>query len=276
MKGFVITIVSVSLILLLVLLSSSLRNSHLSMERALTEPQALSYAAFLFDDVAEDVNSIAGPEITLMETNSSMNIQIKDSIPKENYSGELSDYEGFLETKIANQTHAYIDANFSNMSSGAVLVSINEDYTYENDPATGEMLFTSQGGTGATSYYITVMVSETRQNFTSFDFNENGDLNVTIEYKDLNGSLTETGKLFSDVPNSLDVVYADNSSLYIDIGKKDGNDGSLWIKAENTTASVDWYVTLPPIDSTKRIGYAYDATMEYVQGGVKVSRRIGS
>ncbi|MHA2069815.1 MAG: hypothetical protein ACXABY_36080 [Candidatus Thorarchaeota archaeon] len=100
MKGFMITIVSVSLIMLLVVLSSMLYDSYLSMERALIEPRGLSYGAFLFDDVAENVEFIVGTDIMLTQTNASTVVRIKDELPKENFSSTLLKFEEFLEDEV--------------------------------------------------------------------------------------------------------------------------------------------------------------------------------
>ncbi len=273
MKGFVITLISISLIVLLVMFSTTLRAGYRSMERAIAEPQPLTYAAFLFDDVANSVNSIVGPEIRILETNSSTEIRIADTVPKNNFTTELSAYENFLESVVANETHSSINANFSNMSSGKVLIIINRNYIYENDPATQEMLFTSQNSTGATFYRVSISIDSRRANLTSFAFNESGDLNVSLNYADSNGSIIENGVVFSNKPNRFRVDYDDGSSLYIDIGIKNGNDGSLWIKSTNATADVSWSVELPPA-GTKGIGYSYDATLDYVQGNIRLSRKI--
>lgn len=275
MKGFVMTLVTISIIMILVMLSVSMHNSHLKMERALTEPQPLIYSAFLFDGVAEDVKAIAGPNMAIRQTNESTTIIFGDIVPGDNVSSDLNSYENFLESAIANQSHAQIDANFSNMSTG-VLVDINEHYTYERDFAAGEVLFTAGSDTGATYYEINITVVKERANFTSFPFNSSGDLTVNVRYLDMNGSKTEGGKLFSNEVNRMEVLYADGGYLYVDIGKKNGSDGSLWMKAVNASASVQWLVDLPPAASNESIGYEYDASLEYVLGNVRMQRKIGN
>jgi len=275
MKGFVMTLVTISIIMILVMLSVSMHNSHLKMERALTEPQPLIYSAFLFDSVAEDVKSIAGPNMTIRQTNESTTIVFGDIIPGDNVSSDLNSYENFLETTIANQSHAQVDANFSNMST-AVLVKINEHYTYERDFAAGEALFTAGTDTGAAHYEINITVVKERANFTSFPFNDSGDLTVNVRYLDMNGSENEGGKLFSNQVNRMEVLYADGGHLYVDIGRKNLSDGSLWIKAVNASASVQWLVDLPAAASNESIGYTYDATLEYALGDIRMQRKIGN
>jgi hypothetical protein len=274
MKGFVITLISTSLILVLVTLSASIYDSYRSMERDLIQPQSLTYAASLFDDVAGDVNDLAGLEIKLTQTNTSTGLFISDTVPKPNYTANLTAYESFLESTYANQTHAYIDVNFSNMSN-ALDLEINEDYRYTNDIADGDMLFTSSGGTGATAYFVNITVDEYRANLTLPDFNSSGDINLTLMYVDLNGTRTDSGKVFSHKADRLDVEFDGGGSLQLDIGPAAGNRGSLSLETDNVTAQVSWYVILPPIDGDKKFGYEYDATMEYVQGKVSMSRNIG-
>ncbi|MBU0532414.1 hypothetical protein KKB44_02880 [Candidatus Micrarchaeota archaeon] len=266
-KGFVITIATVALITLLVMLATALHNSYLNMERALLEPQPLMYAAFLSDSIANDVNSIVGPEISFVETNTSMIITIEDIIPKENVSGELSNYENFVD---AMMTNAQLDLNFSNMSSTMI---INEDYYYETEEEA--MLFTSSPATDAIEYQINVSVFGTRTNYTGFAFNESGDLNVSLRYTDLSGTITESGAIFSNQLNRFEVYYGNESFVYIDVGDVGGGDGSLQITTQNAGASFRWNVMLPLPEEDNRIGYQYDATVDYVQDNIRLTRMIG-
>jgi hypothetical protein len=276
MKGFVISLISVSLISLLVAFSSSLHNEYLAMERALSQPQPLAYAAFMFDRVAYDVNAIAGPNISIIENSSGLGIFVADTVPKDNYTGRLSAYENFIESAaFSNATHAAIDGNFSNMSFGVLTLLIDQDYTYTNDPGGSDMLFTSAGGTNATYYEINVTVLQNTENVTHFNFNSSGDLNLTLHYTDLNTTLTESGTVFSDQANSFKITYASGGTLNITVGQKSGNPGSLYIKAQNVNASTSWFAALPRPKETKKLGYSYNATLSYIQGGIAKTARIG-
>jgi len=277
MKGFVMMVISVALISLIVVFASSLHENYLSMERALARPQALSYAAFFSDDVAASVNALLGPDIHLSESSNSTTIIIGDAVPRQNFSSNLSRYESFLENVFANQTHTVVDANFSNMTNGRVKLFIDEKYTYENDPATKEMLFASSGGTGAAAYAINITAGSTRKNYSAPQFNSSGDLAVDIRYSDLNGSMSWSGKVSSGQISRMQINYTDGTALYLEIGRTHGDAGSLWMKSTGVTApaSVSWSAVLPPIDSNKKLGYEYDAYLSYKQGDVSLGRRIG-
>lgn len=274
MRGFAITLVAVSLIALLVMLSTSLHGSYLSMERALLEPQPLIHASFLFETVAHDIHSIVGPDMIFYLGNESFGILFFDVIPSENFTADLSEYESFLEGTIANETHASIDVNVSALTPENMEVTINEDYSYIRDQ-NDTVLFVSSGGTGATFYGINITVVETRANVTPFSFSPGGDLNVTLMYSDLNGTITESGTVFSDAVNVFWVNYSGGGELIIEVGKVSGSDGGFSVEAEDVDADLNLFVSLPPLDASKKMGYEYDATMDYLQGDMWISRRIG-
>ena len=86
MKGFVITILSISLIMILVTLIFSLQNAQLSTERALIEPLPLMYGSAISDNVAYQLNSVVGPSISANESNSSTILSVNDTLQPYNYS----------------------------------------------------------------------------------------------------------------------------------------------------------------------------------------------
>lgn len=276
MKGFILTIVSVSMIALLVVLSTALQDSHLSMERALVEPRSLSYGAFLFDDVAYSINNITGTGLGISQTNVSTLVVIEDTIPKRNYTEDLLDYEVFLETEIANMSHALIDANFSEIHNGTYEVRINGGYVYSNHMLDEEMLFTNPSSTGAKAYEIYITTDGTRANLTAMEMNSSGDLNVTIHYMDKNGSISSDGQVHSHKSNRMEVEYMNGGSLRLGLGSVGGNHGSLWMEAENVSAEFSFSVLLPPADSDTDVGFEYPCPMNYTQGNVMILRDIGS
>lgn len=275
MRGYVITILSVSLVVVLVALSMSLRNAYLSTERALIEPLPLTYAAFLLDDMAYEFNSVVGPQIAINESNSSIIIGINDTLHAYNHSADIAAYGTFLTGAVANRTASNISANFTNISSGMMRVFIDEDYVYTNNHTTREMLFTRGGGTNATSYNISFTVAGVRGNVTHMAFNASGNLNVSIAYTDWNGTGTETGRVFANQANAFGVSYANGSGVAMIVGINGGNSGSLWLQGQGTDANVSWSTMLPPLNASKARGYAYDATVSYVQGKVSKRARLG-
>lgn len=275
MRGFVITILSVSLIMLLIILIMSFRNTQLSMERAIIEPLPLIYAAFLQDDIGGEFNSIVGPQLDLDEKNDSMTLTVNDRLQDYNYSAEISAYERFLIGEVADRTASNISANFTNLTDGTIKLFINEDYAYTNNHSKNETVFTRSGGTGAASYDITITITAIRGEVTHMTFNDSGTLNVTIRYTDLNGTDIEEGTIFPDQSNRLKIDYVGDKSMTITIGPKDGNDGSFVMKSTGIAADVAWIAVLPPLDGNKKQGYEYDGYVRYVQGPVSLIRRVG-
>lgn len=275
MKGFIITILSVSLIMLLIILVISFRNAQLSTERGIIEPLPLIYAAFLQDNIGHEFNSIVGPELELEQKNDSMVITVDDRLQDYDYSAELFAYESFLIGEVASRTASNISTNFTNLTNGSIKLFINEDYTYTNNHSKNESIFTGEGGTGATSYDINITITAIRGNVTHMEFNESGTLNVTIRYTDLNGTGIEEGKIFPDQSNTLKIEYVGDKDMTITIGPEDGNDGSLVMKSNGIAADVEWTVVLPPLDGNKKQGYEYDGYVRYEQGPVTLVRRIG-
>lgn len=275
MKGFVITLVSIGLIVTLITLAMSLRNSQLATERSLMGPLPLIYASFLSDAVARDLNSMVGPGIDIDAMNDSTTIRITDSLDSLDHSGELSAYGDFLAGEVASRTASSISANFTNLSGGRITVFINDAYAYSNDHSSNETLFTRSGGTNASSYDINLTVTAVRANVTHMEFNSSGPLNVTIRYTDLNGTAMEQGSVFPDQASSFRVDYANGGSVTVTVGVRSGNDGSLEIVASGIGAKAEWAAALPPRNETERLGFEYDATMDYTQGGVRKTARIG-
>ncbi len=273
MRGFLVSLISVALIAVLFMFSNALNSNYISMERAIAAPQPVTYAAFIFDEVGDDVNAIVGPSISFSETNDSIGLLIADSVPGDNFTDELADYESFLEDEVADAAHAAIDINLTNLSSLDVGVVLNEEYEYRSDQQ--EMLFTSSGGTGAVSYDINISVFKTRGNITTFTFDPGGDMEVSLRYTDSNGTIVENGRLHSDAPNTFTATYEGGGSLDVTVGLKSGEDGSLSIRPQDAEAYFSWHVLLPKPDADKRIGFEYDAVMNYSQANIRMTRKIG-
>jgi hypothetical protein len=275
MRGYVITILSVSLIMILIALAMSLRSAYLSTERALIEPLPLTYAAFLLDDAAYEFNSIVGPQIGIAESNSSIVVSINDTLHTYNHSADIATYGAFLSGEVANITVSSISANFTNITGGTMRVFIDEDYVYTNNHTSRGMLFTRSGGTNATSYNISFTVAGVRGNVAHMAFNASGNLNVTIAYTDWNGTGTETGTVFAGQANTFSVTYANGSGVTVGVGMNAGNSSSLWLQGQGIDANVSLSAVLPRLNASKERGYAYDATVDYTQGRVSKHARFG-
>jgi hypothetical protein len=275
MRGFVITLTSVGLIAMLVILAISLRNAQFATERALMEPLPLIYSSFILDDIAYEFNSLVGPSIWINKDNDSTLIAVSDTLHDENHSAVISAYGAFLAGEVSSRTSSDISANFSNLTGGTMRLFINEDYVYSNSYQANESLFTKPGGTGASSYEINLTVTAVRRAVSHMEFVENGSMNVTIRYTDLNGTAIEEGEVSPDQHNTFSLDYGDGRALDIEIGPQGGDSGSFLMKASGISAESSWAVLLPRTDASKRVGYAYDATVRYAQGKVTKLGRIG-
>ncbi|MCI0503679.1 hypothetical protein L0Y65_03120 [Candidatus Micrarchaeota archaeon] len=276
MRGFVLSIISLLFLAFLFTLATTLHDHYLRMERSLLLPQPLSYAAYSIGSAAVSLNSIVGPGISIDADNETLELSIADRIPMENVSEKVSEYASFLEGGLSDQTHASISANLSGVSGGSYGLHINRRYVYTNG-LDGDMLFRAESGpTNASSYTIYVSVARERENVTHFNFTESGDVNVTLIYADLNGTIHEEGRVSSDSVSRFQVSYAGGGTLEVGCGRASASAGSLWMQAHNVTAETGWQAILPPPGEGDRVGYEYDAAMIYRINGASVSRRIGT
>lgn len=274
MRGFILSLVAILFLAFLFFAATSLHTHHLTMERMLLFPQPLSYGAFVHDQAAYELNRIIGPDIYMDSSNTSFNLTIRQDIPAENMSNLLEDYEELLEQDLADEIHANIDANLTNIYDGDHEMTIAGLYSYSTD-MDGTMLFNAiSGDTGVLYYELNVTIPEERTNLIRMSEDPSG-INVTINYVDLNGTVLEEKTVNPSAANRFIVDY-NGSSLEIGVGRESGNDGSLWILATNLTAQVTWSAVLPPLNESDKAGFQYDAWMNYSSGPYSVNRQIGT
>ncbi len=242
---------------------------------ALLEPLPLIYSAFTIDAISSEFNSLIGPQISITQGNTSTQISVKDMLHGYNHSGEISSFGAFISGEAASRSASSISANFTNLTEGNILVFINEDYEYLNNHNLNESVFTREGGTDAYSYEINITTNGVRVNSTPMEFDPGGTLNVTIRHSDLNGTIVEEGAIFPGGSHSLRVYYEGGGVLEVEVGPYAGNPGSFEIESTGVGSVVSWSAVLPPINETKKLGYEYDATIEYAQGNAAKRCRIG-
>ncbi len=275
MRGFVITILSVFLVVLLVVLVISLRNTQLSTERALLAPLPLMYGSSLLDNSAGALNSIVGPQLSLDSQNDSFTVNVADRLTDYNYSAELYSFGSFLSGDIAGRTASEITLNLTNLTQGVNRLMIADEYGYTNDHLLNKTTFFRSGGTNARSYEVNLSINAVRSTVTHMTFNSSGTLNVTITYHDLNGTDVEEGKVFPNQLNQLRIDYPSGASVVLTIGPSGGSDGSLIIQSTKISTQTSWSALLPRLNATQRLGYVYDGTIAYRQGDVLISKNIG-
>jgi hypothetical protein len=275
MKGFVITLISVSLIVILVVMAISLRNEELRSQRVIIEPLPLIYSSFYFDSVAQGLNKIAGPELELQENNTSTIIRISDRIETDNHAQEIVNFADFISGDFAQRTQSNISMNLSNITNGTNKLFIHEDYIYINDHNMNQSNFTKEGGTGARTINIQYNIGAVRSNVTSPIFSNNGTMNMSFVITDLNGTINETGLAYANQVTFMTIDYIGGCQITIQIGRINSNDGSYSISTTNCEIDYSAEVELQPLNFEKKYGYQYDATMNYSQGKIEKSDRIG-
>ena len=288
MKGFAMTLFVIVFISSLVYFFLILQTEHRKLENAITEPQQLAHSTYLFDAVAGDFNTILGPVRSITRDDNGTFVVFSDSVPKDSFSTTLDSYRNAFEINVSNQSHITASLNISNMSNTSgngsgnspFNVFINRQYNYSNPVNTGgngSMFFVSGAGgaTNASFYEINLTVVKNRLSLVS-PVTGAGDINITIRYTDNNGTIIVTGPVSSLASNLLSVTYTDGSSLMVLIGLSGLiNTGALAITTTNTTATTNWSVHLPVPSAQTRVGYEYDATLDYSQSNTRIIRRLG-
>jgi len=236
MRGFVVTLISMSLIIILLMLAISLRSGQLASERYLSEPLPMIYGAVIVDDAGYELNSLIGPSMSFEAGNDSMGLLIVDTMDEENESALLEAYALFLEGKVAERTASNITLDMSNISQLTDRVWIDGDYLYTNDHSDREVVLSREGGSGASYYEVNFTVFSQRANVSAPAYDPNGTINVTIIYTDLNGTEVEEGTLAADGSGTFRVEYVGGTSMEVKVGRIEGKDGSLGLRGEGIYA----------------------------------------
>ena len=270
-KGFIASIIAMSLVAILVLLWIQLQVAALEFESTITSSQPIIYPRYYFDNVFNDVRSIAGPStLSLVETNTSFSIVIGEKLPKANFTGQLDTYKNFLEATFSATAHANFSANFSNLTDGTYELSIGNlqfSLNYTNQSA-NSLSFgpANSSGINITRYDINVTVSKYRASRTQFVDNPAGDLNITLIYSDLNGTVAETKLLNSNAVSSSRVTYTDGSFVDINIGSPAKK--ALFYVADNAASPAFVFVATLSLNESVDLRPGYLALLNYTQSSV--------
>jgi len=275
-QAFIASIIAVSLSLLLLTIWVILNTSSLIFEKNLSDIQPITFSSFIFDDVGSELESIVGPAFTLEETNVSVKISISDKLPKQNFTGLLSNYKTYLETNFSNNIHANLSANFSNLTDGALeLFFLNNGYQYRNnytdndtDNKSNSIIFQSISATNATYYEVNFTVLKFRNIISSFISDPTGDINVTVRASDLNDTYLESATINSTLVNTFKVNYTDGSDVSLTIGRVANTDGGLQLIDNDASPEFSFVVILPLQDAQTRLVSTYNAMLNYSQGKV--------
>lgn len=274
MKAFVISISAITLILTLVIFFNLLNNQTTELERALAEPIPLIYAKMVVSSIGYEIANIGGPELTIIENNETIKLLINEELPKASYSSALNSYVSFIAGNFSDAVNADINVNVSNLTNGSIRAYLFEDYIYENNYTGQDTIlfgtYDENGSANASVYVINISVLKYRAYVKPFTFGS-GDMNVTINYKDLNGTVSENGLLNSAGTNVFSINYYYQSVLStveVEVGRVRNRQGALFIRDINASSDVGIEVTIPKQNASKHVRERYEAMINYVQNNV--------
>ena len=274
MKAFVLSISAISLVLTLVIFFNLLNTQSAEFERALAEPVPMIYANMVVSSIGYEIASICGPSMNMIENNDSIMLMINEELPKESYANTLLSYVNFISGNFSDAVHADISVNITNLTNGSIRSYLFEDYIYENNYSEDNTIlfgtWDEEGSTNATEYVINISVLKYRSTVNSFSFGS-GDMNVTINYKDLNGTISENGFLNSAGSNIFSISYNYASALStveVELGKVGNRSGALFVTDINASSTLGLEIRIPEQNASKQIHERYEAMINYVQGNV--------
>ena len=269
-KGFISTIIAVSLAIILIVLWLALRQAAINFERNVTEAQPISFAGYYFDNVFEEVRGIIGPAaLSIEENNTTFRVLVSDTMSKANFSNTLNTYKNYLETNFSSRIHANVSLNTSNITDGTYELMIDRfqySFNYTNSSSNSIIFSAINGSAGITNYNVNISVSKTRLSRTAFVNNPAGDINVTLTYTDISGTVTETRTLVSNTLATSNITYTDNSTVSINVGSA-ANPGQLQI-IDNSASPVFTFVASFPLNNATRLLPYYNSLLNYTQGDI--------
>ncbi len=269
-KGFVSTIIAISLAIILIALWLALRQSAINFERNVTEVQPISFAGYYFDGIFEEVRGIIGPAaLSIEEDNATFRVLISDTMPKANFSNTLAIYKNYLETNFSSRIHANVSLNTSNITDGTYELMVDRfqySFNYTNSSSNSIIFSAISGSAGITNYDVNISISKTRLSRTAFVNNPAGDINVTLTYTDSSGTVTETRTLMSNTLATSSITYTDNSTVGINVGSV-ASPGQLQI-TDNSASPAFTFVASFTLNNATRLFPYYNSLLNYTQGNV--------
>jgi hypothetical protein len=257
-KGFVITISAILLLTAVLLLDRSNQKMSKEHETAVIDSQAVDSAEYFFDDVADDLRNLLGPQVLIARNSSESSITFIEQLPL-NTSSLLSNYSSFI-AGYSQSVNAQASLDTSGILNGNLLVFSNGLGYYRN--ATAVKFYSPNGSTNSTAYALNISSNAYRTSENISSIPQSGAVKLTLHYMDLNGSIDLSGA-FDPSAQSIYAVSYQGSSLTLRLGNISGSTDSLSVEqngsiqlAFNLTARGGWNTSL---------GYAYNANLSYSQ-----------
>ncbi len=277
MKGFFVSLVTITMILIIFFLWSSTTRASIDFDLNVYESYSSATPGFLADDIWFDVNKIVGPSMNLTKgvEDNFTRIYIGDFLPKSNFTSRLQSYKDFVEERMLNQTNANISLDFSSLTDGNLEVTLMDNYTYLNDYLSSEentvLFYKNDEDTDVYEYYINITTPQSRESVDDFNWNPSGSINVTLVYSDNNGTTTTSGRLRPNIANEFEIEYENGGEIEITIGRN-FNDGEFVMRTQNVSTTFNLVAVLDPQSS---LGMEYNATLNYSSQNVRKDSLIG-
>ena len=266
MKGFIATLVSIMLGLLLLLYAISIREDVQAFEQTSNQFNALRHAALVFDAVAADMDRILDADIELHDNNDTVSLVLLGTLPPANSTDTLTAYQDFLADDFASRAHADISLNLSNLTDGAAELRFFDRYDLVFDYENETLLFLPGNSSLPARYDINITFNEVRSSQV-MDIEESADgagINLSLYYLDNNGSVTRDGIIDEERLNSLRITFASNYTFSLELG--DGEDGEIRMETD-APATLAMGVDAPALAPPEPLSYAYEAELYYAQEG---------
>lgn len=264
MKGLIFTISIIFISMLIVSLSSfELENEReINRERVLQERIGMS--AYLFDDVADDLEDLMGMDIEAGRNATHFSITVDDSFPFP--SPNLSSYESYLEDVYSSNTHSNISMDTTGMGDKIVEFS-NGIYYKREEGAWGKGILSSPKGVNRTGIRVNIVCSIASANITQMEEDVGGELHVIINYSDLNSSLEQDIHINKGVDRLMDVNFTTKGLRFV-IKQTEATYDRAYVEVYNGPSCSFELVEELKDESGGDIVYYYNALMNYTQGNV--------
>ncbi|QLJ52760.1 MAG: hypothetical protein Sv326_0585 [Candidatus Fermentimicrarchaeum limneticum] len=261
-RGFVITISTILLLMVILLFSQANQNRMREEQRAVMEAHLIDSAAYFFDDAAEDFRSMLGPAVEISRNSSESNITFRDRLPRGGGDGLLLSNYGEFVADYSNKTNSAVSLNSSNLENGRLIVFSN-GLRYDRN-STSVRFYSSSGGTNATAYELSIFSNAYRKGENISSLSKTGSVRLTIHYSDLSGNRDVSGAFDPNAETVYSVNYTDSpeSALLVRVGSS-GSPGSVGVE-QNGSVQTDMNVTATGGWSCA-LDYAYDVNMSYRQ-----------
>ena len=266
-KGFVITVSTLLMLMVIIMFSQSSQRITKESNRAVIDTEMIDSASYMFDDVAEDLKGMLGPQVSISRNISESNITIIEQLPRSiDDNALLSSYGSFI-SNYSEKINSNISLNFSSITNGSLLIFRN-GLEYDRNSSLLQFYYPN-GDTNASAYEIGIFSNGYRTTENISSLQQSGATKLVIHYLDLNGSIEASGSFDPNVLGTYRINYENPlGSLVIKVGNLSGSVGGIRIEDDGLQAGINITARGGWNDS---LGYAYNAGMNYTQLNVSKS-----